>query len=46
MNGGKCGVCGDDYSAQLKSNEPGPGNKYANGTIVDTFVQGADSRSL
>ncbi|KAF6024660.1 hypothetical protein EB796_017022 [Bugula neritina] len=40
VNGGKCGVCGDDYSSTNKQQEPGPGNKYATGTIVATYNAG------
>jgi hypothetical protein len=40
MNGGKCGVCGDRFDLKRKPNEPGPGNRYATGTIVATYQAG------
>ena len=43
-NGGKCGVCGEEYLNPNKRLEPGPANKYATGTIVGNYVQGETSK--
>ncbi|XP_078335250.1 uncharacterized protein LOC111133536 [Crassostrea virginica] len=37
-NGGKCGVCGDDYSAAFKRHEVG--GPFATGFITETYSQG------
>ena len=37
--GGKCGICGDAYDAQVKDHEA-PYGKYANGIIVETYHSG------
>merc|ERR1719361_3087401 len=39
VNGGKCGVCGDSYDAEVKEHEA-PGGKYANGVIVRQYRPG------
>lgn len=39
QNAGKCGVCGDPYHGPIQ-NQPGPDNKYANGVIVNRYVEG------
>ena len=37
--GGKCGICGDPYGAEVKEHEA-PGGKYANGIIVADYQSG------
>ena len=36
-NGGRCGLCGDPYQGPR---EHEAGGKYANGIIVETYMQG------
>ena len=38
MNGGKCGICGDKYDAEVRSHEVG--GMYATGQIVQDYIQG------
>ena len=37
QNGGKCGVCGDNYAGPWHNE---PGGKYANGIIVRNYNPG------
>ena len=39
VNGGRCGVCGDAWDAEVKEHEA-PGGKYATGTIVREYTTG------
>ena len=39
VNGGKCGVCGDAWDAEVKEHEA-PGGKFATGTIVREYTAG------
>ncbi|KAH3809985.1 putative protein TPRXL [Dreissena polymorpha] len=41
QNGGRCGVCGDNYANQVKENEDLTG-KYVTGTITGSYVKGAN----
>ena len=39
VNGGKCGLCGDAFNAEVKEHEA-PGGKFATGTIVREYTMG------
>ena len=43
-NNHRCGVCGNEFSSPSKSNEPGPGNRYATGVIVAKYQAGQTSK--
>lgn len=45
QNNHRCGVCGNEYSSPTKSNEPGPGNRFASGMIVAKYQPGQISKS-
>ena len=38
-NGGKCGLCGDNYKDEIKQHEA-PYGKFANGIITRQYLQG------